>query len=561
VPKKSNSRKARSKRAKPRPAPAPPDASIPASRHNDSGDHYDGRIFWELLDGLRVGVANVLPSGQILYANTQFLETLGIPLHRDPAQTHLRDFIASACWDEMYAALDRGLRASVEAEIQVATVGEKPRTIRLTLGPVGGERGSTVRIVATEVTELVETNRALKETEASLRSLSARILQLQDQERRRIARDLHDTTGQELAVIVMTLKHLSDSLDKPGFDARKAILEAVDLARKVNEEIRTLSYLLHPPLLDEFGLGSALKWYVEGFSQRSGIDVAVDVPERLPRFASDKETALFRVVQEGLTNVLRHSGSRKALIRVTAAEGQVQVGVRDEGAGIDSRTLARLGFGAKALGVGIPGLRERLRQLGGGLEISSGPRGTALVATLSTADEAESEESRETVFEAPRRERNDEAPREGEPQLVRTKILVVDDHELMRRGIRALLEDQHDLEICGEAKNGSEALQKTGELNPDVIIMDLSMPGSGGLSAANNIRHSGSPAKILVFTNQSLPGIERMVQAAGCSGLVSKAFAGRDLLKGIRALLAGEQFYPGEAAKPQAADARAHRAS
>ena len=228
----------------------------------------------------------------------------------------------------------------------------------------------------------METNRVLRKSEASLRSLCARILQLQDEERRRIARDLHDTTGQELAVIVMSLKHLSNSLDQPGFDARKAIAEVSELARQVNDEIRTLSYLLHPPLLDEFGLGSALKWYVEGFNNRRVIAVTLEVPDNLPRFASEREMALFRVVQESLTNGMCHSGSRKAWIRVTYNRGIVQVGVEDEGSGIDAATLAGLTSGAKALGVGISGLRERLRQLGGELEISSGSGGSRLVAVI-----------------------------------------------------------------------------------------------------------------------------------------------------------------------------------
>jgi signal transduction histidine kinase len=502
-------------------------------------------VLWELLDGLQVGVANVLPSGQILYANTQFLQTLGIPPYFEPTKRHIRDFVAADCWEVMDAALERALQAPVDGEIQVVTPGEKPRTIRLALGPITGERGATVRIVATEVTELVEANAALKETEASLRTLSARILQLQDQERRRIARDLHDTTGQEIAVIVMSLKSLSDSLDKPGFDARKAILDATELARKVNEEIRTLSYLLHPPLLDEFGLGSALKWYLEGFNKRSGIEVSLQIPDTLLRMPPDKETALFRVAQEGLTNVMRHSKSRKASIRVHASNGQVQVSVRDEGAGIDSRTLARLNRGGEAVGVGLPGLRERLRQLGGSLEISSDSHGTCLLATLFTADEnGRVEAGGEAAVHGPEGAVTGETHKRD---ATRKRILVVDDHELMRRGIRALLTDQPDLEICGEANDGSEAVQKAGDLHPDLIIMDLSMPGSGGLSAANTIRHSGSAAKILVFTNQSLPGIERMVQAAGCSGLVLKAFAARDLLRGIRALLAGGEFYPGDA--------------
>lgn len=537
--KKPNSRRPHAKNAK-----SLSDKKLAGSPAPAGSPDCDARVLWELLDGLHVGVANVAPSGHILYANAQFLATLGIPAYPDPAKTHLRDFIASDSWDQMYSALSRAACAPVDGEVQVDTPGEKPRTIRLTLGPVSGERGATIRIVATEVTELVETNKALRETEASLRSLSARILQLQDQERRRIARDLHNVTGQELAVIVMTLKRLSDSLGRPEFDARKAILDAVELARKVNEEIRTLSYLLHPPLLDEFGLGSALKWYVEGFNKRSGIEVTLEIPDRLQRFPSDKETALFRVVQEGLTNVMRHSGSRKALIRVAVADHSVKVSVQDEGTGIDSRTLSKLNSGAKALGVGIPGLRERLRQLGGALEIVSQSHGTRIVATLSVEDHDASVDER--ALEVPRSELS-EPPGETPAPAARKRILVVDDHELMRRGIRALLDGQPDLEICGEAKNGLEALEKTGELNPDVIIMDLSMPGAGGLSATNKIRHSGASAKILVFTNQSAPGIERMVQAAGCQGLVLKTFAGRDLLKGIRTLLAGQEFYPGEA--------------
>jgi signal transduction histidine kinase/CheY-like chemotaxis protein len=538
LPKKTNSKRGRPGRRK---VQAANGSSSPSSTAA-SGKDYDVRVLWELLDGLHVGVANVLPSGKVLYANTRFLESLGIPQHRDPFGVQLNDYVAPSCWEAMYDALGRAVQVPVDGEFQVAAVGENPRTIRLSLGPVCTEQGPTVRIVATEVTELVETNRALRETEASLRSLSARILQLQDQERRRIARDLHDTTGQELAVIVMSLKHLSNSLDQPGFDARKAIVEVSELARQVNDEIRTLSYLLHPPLLDEFGLGSALKWYVEGFNKRSGIDVALEVSDKLPRFASDKETALFRVVQESLTNVMRHSGSRKAWIRVTQNREVVQVGVEDEGSGIDAGVLARLTFGAKALGVGIPGLRERLRQLGGSLDISSSSAGTRLVAVLP----AESAAGTELVS---RSAKASAAEASGTTVVhgTRTRILVVDDHELMRRGIRALLDDQPDLEICGEARNGMEALEKTGKLEPDLIIMDLSMPGSGGLSAANNIRRSGSPAKILVFTNQLLPGIERMVRAAGCNGLVLKAFAGRDLLKGIRALLAGDRFYSGEA--------------
>jgi signal transduction histidine kinase/CheY-like chemotaxis protein len=511
---------------------------------------YDSEALHELFDDFEVGVANVMASGDIIYANAKFAEALGNPPHRGLCGSNLRAFIAAGSWESMDAALKEAGNQPVTGEIKVEAVSGRSQTIRLSLSPAGIKEKGGIRIVAQEVTELVETNIALRENETSLRTLSARILQLQDQERRKIARDLHDTTGQELAVLVMSLKHLGDSLDRPDIDVRKALVDAAELARKVNEEIRTLSYLLHPPLLDEFGLVSALKWYVEGFAQRTGIEVKLEIHDNLRRFPAEKETALFRVVQESLTNVMRHSGSRRAKIVVCVSVDEVELTVQDEGKGIPSAALDRLSTGGKMLGVGIPGLRERLRQFGGKLEIFSAPSGTRLVATVPIA-EAGADEIFAFVDAAAKR--TGAVAAQSPPRRGRKRILIVDDHELMRRGIRGLLENQTDLEICGEAKNGSEAVQKNRELNPDLIILDLTMPGSGGLSAANHIRHSGSEAHILVFTTHSFPGIERMIRSAGCKGIVLKADAGRDLLRGVRTVLAGGEFYEAPVVRTQTA--------
>jgi len=519
------------------------------SGHSSVCSYDSNEALHELFDDFEVGVANVTPSGEVIYANAKFAEALGNP-HRELFGSNLRDFIVAGSWESIDTALKEAGNHPVSGEIKVETVSDKTHTIRLSLSPARIMKKPVIRIVANEVTELVESNQALRETEASLRTLSARILQLQDRERRKIARDLHDTTGQELAVLVMSLKHLGDSLDRPEIDVRKALVDAAELARKVNEEIRTLSYLLHPPLLDEFGLASALKWYVEGFGQRSGIEVNLVIHENLRRFPSEKETALFRVVQESLTNVLRHSGSRKAKIVLCASVDEVELTVQDEGKGIPSDALERLSMGSKVLGVGIPGLRERLRQFGGKLEISSTPSGTKLVATVPVAEAGADEIF--AVLDADAK-RTSAAPPPSQSGRGRKRILIVDDHELMRRGIRGLLENQTDLEICGEAKNGSEAVQKTRELNPDLIILDLTMPGSGGLSAANHIRHSGSEAQMLVFTTHSFPGIERMIRSAGCKGIVLKADAGRDLLRGVRTVLAGGEFYEVPVARTQTA--------
>ena len=535
--------------------PRPSQQSNPASSSSPLNGREKSELLQGLFNNLEVGIAHVMPSGEILYANARFTSVLGIPAKANVAGRNLSDFIAPHSWETLQSALREAVQGPVVGELQLCSLSDRPHTVRLSLSLQQVNKHSVIRIVADEVTELVEANVRLRETETTLRALSARILQIQDQERRKMARDLHDTTGQELAVLVMSLRHLSESLDRPGLDVRKALADAAELANKVNDEIRTFSYVLHPPLLDQLGLASALKWYVEGFSARSNIEVKLVIPENLNRFSPEKETALFRVVQEGLTNVLRHSGSKRAKIVVCTSADEVEVTVIDEGKGLSSTQVEQFASGAspKGVGVGIAGLRERMHQLGGTVHICSQRVGTVLKAIL-PLDESEADLPVLAV--------DSETPVEEQahaPQSVahvhangRKRILIVDDHEVMRRGIRALLENYTDLEICGEAGNGSEAIQKASQLDPDLIILDLNMPGSGGLSAANQLLRDGSRARILVFTTHSFPGMERVLRSAGCKGFVSKVHAERDLLRGVRAVLAGDEFY--------AAATRAHSA-
>ena len=225
-----------------------------------------------------------------------------------------------------------------------------------------------VCVVATELTELVEANEALKSNEQSLRELSARLLQLQDEERRYLARDLHDITGQKLAVQSMTLSgvlsRLSSSLDD---ETRQALSESLVWNKEVAEEIRTLSYLLHPPLLDELGLSSAARWYASGFTKRTGIQIDVDIPSDLQRLSPDAEVAIFRVLQESLTDVHRYSGSEKARIRINSNGEAIKVQVEDYGKGIKPAKSKSAQSAVERLGVGIQGMTERMRQLGGKL--------------------------------------------------------------------------------------------------------------------------------------------------------------------------------------------------
>jgi CheY-like chemotaxis protein len=347
--------------------------------------------------------------------------------------------------------------------------------------------------------------------------------------------------GETMAVVVMALTHLVENLDRPGTDIRMTIGEAVAMVRNIEQEVRSLCYLLHPPLLDELGLASALRWYVEGFNKRCQIKVSLETPARLRRLPRDKEMALFRVVQESLTNILRHSGSLTARIEVREAPGQILLCVEDEGRGIDRATLAKIENGKETLGVGIPGTRERLLQFGGQLEIHSGPQGTRVVASIPVEQERGGERSEPSVVEHGSDKR---APR-SDNRRTRKRILVVDDHEVIRQGIRALLAEQEDLEVCGEAQDGMEAVLKTRDLNPDLIIMDLTMPQVGGLSAAYRIRQMGSESKILVFTTREFEGLERMIEKSGCDGIVVKSNAGEDLLRAAREVLKGKRFFNG----------------
>jgi two-component system NarL family sensor kinase len=207
---------------------------------------------------------------------------------------------------------------------------------------------------------------------------------MQDDERRRIARELHDSAGQTLAALSMNLSPLDSENGRIGPTAAKAIKESLSLISGLSRELRTISHLLHPPLLDEVGLASALRSFLEGFTERSKIQVSLIIPDDFGRLPRDLETAVFRIVQEALTNVHRHSGSATAKVRITRRDTQVLVEVADRGKGIPPEMRKAMESGAK-LGVGIRGMGERVRQLGGNLNIISGAQGTVIVVKLPAA--------------------------------------------------------------------------------------------------------------------------------------------------------------------------------
>jgi PAS domain S-box-containing protein len=218
----------------------------------------------------------------------------------------------------------------------------------------------------------VELEKMVDRRTDELRRLSVRLMSAQDQERRRIARDLHDGLGQELAVAKMILDKLV--LQKQS-QSQEACAQASGMIDRAIQQVRTMSHLLHPPLLDEVGLLSALSWYSEGLAKRSGIETVLDVPPDFPRLASEVETAVFRIVQEALTNVFRHSEARKVWISLQQRDGLIVASVLDDGKGIDQR-IAELR--PEKVGVGIGGMKQRALEFGGELRLRNASPGTLL---------------------------------------------------------------------------------------------------------------------------------------------------------------------------------------
>jgi signal transduction histidine kinase len=257
-------------------------------------------------------------------------------------------------------------------------------SVIVAMGELHRRKNEALRSAHQELDEQVKERTAeLNTANTSLRHLTACLLQLQDDGRRRFAPELHDSVGQTLAALSMNLSVVRSDIDRMKRTAT-TLNDSEALVQEMSKEIRTISHLLHPPLLDEAGLLSALRWFVEGFAQRSNIEVELDIAEDFGRLPRELETAVFRIVQECLTNVHRHSGSPTASIRVARSHAEIIVEIADSGKGIPKEKQEELAT-AGTPGVGISGMRERLRQLGGSLDITSNPSGTVVKVRLPVA--------------------------------------------------------------------------------------------------------------------------------------------------------------------------------
>ena len=319
-----------------------------------------------LVERMQQGAAMLNDNGEIVYCNPSLARLLGISLEA-VIGTPLQNFIAPSDLVRCQALLRETNLGSSEGEMWLSRSDGTLISTHFSFRLLSRDR-SALGVLVTDLT--VQKQQA---------ELASRLQQLRDEERRRIARELHDSVGQLVVAITMNIARVKKEAHKLTPEVSAVIDENAAMVEEISQEIRTISHLLHPPLLDEVGLPSALRWYIEGFAQRSNISATIDIPDGLGRLPHDMEIAVFRAVQECLSNVHRHSGSSTCVVKVTHDANRLRVEIRDSGGGIPRAKQANLLLSG---GVGLRGMQERMRQLGGTLEIDSNEHGTVVTATL-----------------------------------------------------------------------------------------------------------------------------------------------------------------------------------
>jgi PAS domain S-box-containing protein len=321
-----------------------------------------------LVERMQQGAAMLDASGCIIYCNLSLAKLLGMP----------RAAVIGRLLQDLIDPADQSTLQKLQHEVQIGS-SEGEMRVRLADGSliaadfsfsILSRDKSAIGVLVTDLSSQKQ------QTE-----FASRLQNMQDEERKRISRELHDSVGQLLAAISMNIGIVNSQAHLLDSKAARAVSDNAMLVEQVSSEIRTISHLLHPPLLDLAGLASALRWYVDGFSERSKIKVDLEIPEDLGRLPAEMEIAVFRIVQECLTNIHRHSGSPSASIRIRRQGDELLVQIKDSGKGIPKEKQREL----TASGLGFGGMRERLRQLGGNLEVQSDETGTLVSAVLKAA--------------------------------------------------------------------------------------------------------------------------------------------------------------------------------
>jgi len=359
---------------------------VTARKHAEEALRASETRFRSLVESLHVGIALMGPGAEILYANQAAQQMFDLPIEDVLGKNSSELGLVAVYEDgtEMPFAMRPSPRAlAIGKAVRNEVMGWRRPDSNEVLWILGGsvplfsENGQLDKLVVSfsDITKQ-------KQAEEALHQLSTRLLQLQDEERRRLGRELHDSLAQSVLAVNLNLAQVARASVPLDERSRRALSEARRVLQEMSQEIRTLSYLLHPPVLDELGLTSAIREYAAGFSERSGIQLEVDLQAGFGRLRQEAETAFFRIVQESLSNIQRHSGSATAKIRLRGDASRVELEVSDRGQGMDQTAVERGRSARTRLGVGILGMRERMTQLGGKLEVESNSSGTTVRAAI-----------------------------------------------------------------------------------------------------------------------------------------------------------------------------------
>jgi PAS domain S-box-containing protein len=316
------------------------------------------------------GAVTVTPDGLILFSNEKLASILTIP-HERVIGSSFYDFIVPEDAGIFSALLTRELEAGAKREVRLRALGGVPIPVSLSANRLELDGVDCFCVIIADLTDQ-------KRNEEVLHTLTARLLQIQDEDRRRIARGLHDGAFQRLAALEFKLTLVGQSSEGLPQAAQQSLTECRELVSECCNDLGNLAYLIQPPLLEEQGLGPALRVFIAGYNRRLGPQISLRFPSRMARLPADLETTLFRIIQEALTNIERHSGSSTAEIHCIRKPGEILLEIEDHGCGISGEILKQLNRGMALSGIGIAGLRERVRLLGGNMEICSGSDGTSV---------------------------------------------------------------------------------------------------------------------------------------------------------------------------------------
>jgi PAS domain S-box-containing protein len=319
-----------------------------------------------LVERMLQGAAMLNADCDIVYCNPSLAQLIGVP-RTSFIGAPLQDFLEQSHHDACQELINKARLEPTEGEMVLRKADGTMIPANFSFQILSGDT-STIGVLVTDLTD-----------QKAHSDLTVRLQQMQDDERKRIARELHDSVGQLLAAIKINIDTVKQESHRLPAETARLIQDNSIMVDQVSREIRTISHLLHPPLLDVGGLASALRWYADGFSERSQIKIDLQIPEEIPRLRNDMEMAIFRMVQECLSNIRRHSGSETCAVRVMLSEDQLRVEVEDWGCGIPKPKQSTFPLSA---GVGLRGMQERMQLLGGTLEIDSSEGGTTVTAIL-----------------------------------------------------------------------------------------------------------------------------------------------------------------------------------